>query len=606
MHRGSFRLLVLAAIFLILAASGASAQEDSSQAAAQADAGPHLEWIQFSVGGVPAKVNAGGVLAMHPDTPFRVIDAASDSWLDYGLKYLIKDMPGVDLEKFHTLSNLLGEDVYRRKQVPVFVLKDGKTLGEVQLLVKLLPIDWLRRAQDAPNLADKIKYTQKALELTPDDALLNNRLVDLLTEARRYQEAVDILKETSAGSESSQVLSKLADLYRRLDQPDKEAAALSKLLADDPGNPELVERLAVLYQELQRWEEAAQLLQRLVDLKEGPEKALVFRQLAMVLTQAGMKEQARQAWEQAARLTPGDPQLWLALADSQKELGDTAGEIDALQRAFALTPNNLALAQRLGEALLAAERKKEAAQVLEKAAELDPKDATVLARLSRLYEGMEDRAALIKSYERLARLNPEDANLQFNLAVLNLEMDKAEDALGYLEAAARLKPDDKEISLLTLEALSRLGRWDQVLELCAKLLEKNPNDLVSLDPTLSDLAEQKPKGWTKLLDQIIKTKPNDAKYYEMRAVLALEAEDTKGAISALEMGVKALPDNLDMQSKLAKLYEADGQNQKALDAWGRVLDLKPDFPGAQDRYLQLKTYLMSTKPKAGASADDEQ
>jgi hypothetical protein len=38
-----------------------------------ADGGSVLNWIELSVGGLPLRVNAGGVMALHPNAPFRVV-----------------------------------------------------------------------------------------------------------------------------------------------------------------------------------------------------------------------------------------------------------------------------------------------------------------------------------------------------------------------------------------------------------------------------------------------------------------------------------------------------------------------------------------------------
>ncbi len=49
--------------------------------------------------------------------------------------------------------------------------------------------------------------------------------------------------------------------------------------------------------------------------------------------------------------------------------------------------------------------------------------------------------------------------------------------------------------------------------------------------------------------------------------------------------------------RLASLYEAP-PGQKALDLLGRLLDKNPNHPGAQERYLQIKTRLLGTSSAA--------
>ena len=308
------RRLFWALVCVLLAAGGAPAQEP---VAAEAT-GPHLVSVRFSLAGKPVEVGAGGVLALHPDAPFRVLGAETDAWLDFGLRIRLQGYPQVDLNNFHTLSEILGPKVYEDGKLAVQVLKEGQVLGEVRLEANLLPIDWLRRAQEADTLEQKITYIRRAWQLTPDDRLLLTRLVDLLVEAHRYQEAIELLESRSLEQDDPRLLRQLADLYEKSGQKDKAAATLSKLAAEGPPDRALLSRLAALYEELGRWEEAAQVLGRLLEGQRGAQRGETFLRLAEALERAGKKKEAAQALEHASRLKPADAGLWRRLAQSRR------------------------------------------------------------------------------------------------------------------------------------------------------------------------------------------------------------------------------------------------------------------------------------------------
>lgn len=454
MHR-LFSWLRVFLILLITAWFGlAWSQERGADQDVKADSGPYLEFIEFSVAGMRVKVKAGGILALHPDAAFRVIKITSDAWLDLGLMARIKDMPDVDLTQFHTLAELLREQVYTKQEIAVQALKGLHVLGQVQILVRLLPIDWLRLAEAAHKLSDKIKYTKKALELMPDDRLLISRLVDLLVEAKQYREAAELLEEQGRLDDHPRALRRLADLYEKLGQAKKAVAVLSKLASANPGDSLLMERLAKLYEQQSRWAEAAEIWQRLLQNQgNDPQRGERYIRLAEVLTQAGKGKEALAAWEQATRLKPRNVKLWRTLAEVRKKAGDQAGSLDALKKASALAPQDRSLVLSLAESLLEAGKKKTAAAYMEKALEQNPRDAALLLRLAKIYDDVKDRKALRRTYKRLAQLNPEDADLHYNLAVLAMDSGDYKQALASLEAAAKVRPADTEIREMTLEVL---------------------------------------------------------------------------------------------------------------------------------------------------------
>lgn len=558
--------------------------------------GSHLRWVELSVGGLPVRVQSGGVVALHPDAPFRVLKMHGDGWLDYGLQARLAGLPTADMQRFHTLNELLGEQVFQRESLALEVWRGQRRLGEIQLLVKLLPIDWLRRAEAAPRLADKIDLTRRALELTPDDRLLVLRLVDLLVEAGRLAEAAAHLEEQAWTQEDPALLNRLAELYQRLDQPEKLAQVTAKLLALHPDDPVLLERLATAYERQERWEEAVLLLERLSRGQAPAERSATFVRLAQAQQKLGRLDLAMRHLEQATALRPNQAGLWQELSEVRKQAGDRAGALEAQRRAADLAPADQAARQRLAEELIAAGRPAEAAAELEKLAQQSPSDAGLWLRLARLYEQIDDRQALVRVYRHLARLGPHDPDLDFNLGVLLFDLGRWQEALDSLTVAAQARPKDREIGELILACLIKLERKDQALDAARALTKDRPDQPALLERLYAALAKDRPQAVAKLLDQAIAAGSKTARLYQLRAALALDQEDTAAALAALEAGVKHLPADLELWFKLAGLYELASQEDKALKAYESVLDKDPNYPSAQDRYLQLKTSRLGREP----------
>lgn len=563
--------------------------------AAEGDQGVHLRWVELSLGGRPLQVRSGGVATLHPDTPFKVNDAKTSAWLDFGLSYRLKCLPQVDLGQYHTLTELLGRHVYNTDHLVLQVLKGDQVIGDVRLLVRLLPIDWLRRARESKGLNDKISFTKKALDLTPDDQLLAERLADLLIEARRYGEAADLLGQLALSREDPRWLARLADLYERLGQNQKAAATLSKLAALNPDDTALLDRLALLYEQEKRWEEAASVLARLSGLNYGQDKAKVLVRLARAQEEAGQASHALATLEQALALSARDAKLWQKLAEARQRAGDKPGALQALSQASRVSPDDLRLHLELAESFLGAGNKRRAAQELEKASALAPKEASHLLSLAKIYSELDDRRALVGVYARLIKLQPNDADLNYNLGVLLFEQDKYQKSLGYLMAAAKARPQDQEVRQLLFQVLLRLKKWDQAVGLAKKMLAAQPGDMKLLEMVFSGLSQDRPRDMAALLDRVVAKKPKQVKIYQMRAALALVDDDQAAAIKALKNAVKVKSDDLEILFQLAGLMEADGQPGEALKLYEKIMDQNPDYPGAEERYMALRTQQLKNK-----------
>ena len=91
-----------------------------------------------------------------------------------------------------------------------------------------------------------------------------------------------------------------------------------------------------------------------------------------VLADSGDYASAVPAYEEALRLRPKDYVIWVELGKVREETGDTAGALEAFRRAVALAPFYARPRWQLGNALLRAGSRDEAARELRRAAESDP------------------------------------------------------------------------------------------------------------------------------------------------------------------------------------------------------------------------------------------
>lgn len=584
-----FNRILFALLLALLAASApVSAMAQSGQST--------LKSVDIDVNGSVIRLKAGSALSLNPDLPFRIVRASTDAWLDLNLEYRLKSHPSYDLRLPHTLREILGDKIFEVGQLDLQVYKGDVPVGEISLLVTPSSLDWLRRAQEAQDPGDKIRYMRKVAELNPGDELVWQTLLDMLITARQYPEATQMVTKKLADLDDPKLQRLLAELYLKQDKDAEAAAVLSKLRPDFPDDLELLATLARIYEQLRRWPEAIGVLEQLAKQQKPAQRTATLVRLADIYQTTGKDGKAIEALNQAAKLSPRDPDLWLRLAAALAKAGDRPKSLDALRAAAELKPTDIALQQRLAKAYMEDGDDEAALDHYQTLADRNPSNSGVLLALAQLYAKRDDQRALADIYGKLAALKPDDPDIGYNLAVLLLEQDKYQQALEAIKPALEAKPDDLEVLELIFEAQAGEKDYDAAAATAKKLIDLgDPREMTSL--VYPVLAKYKPGKMAALLDQALKKSPNNSFLQEMRAALALEQDNPDKAIEVLRAASQARPKDLALAQRLAQLLATQGRESEALEVYGQILDQCGQCPEVEEAYMNLRTRLLEKGAK---------
>jgi tetratricopeptide (TPR) repeat protein len=181
----------------------------------------------------------------------------------------------------------------------------------------------------------------------------------------------------------------------------EEAAALSLQRAEqEPGNPQHLTSAGLNFARLGQYDRAQRLMKQAIQLT--PENCIPYFILAQTLHQRAEEEwqqspgsagarqwftEAAEAAEQATIRKPDHAAAYLIRGLCLLRAGQAQQAIAPLQKGVACRPEVFELQMALGEALLEAGQRKDAATHLENARILNPKDSHLLGLLKRLESG---------------------------------------------------------------------------------------------------------------------------------------------------------------------------------------------------------------------------
>lgn len=233
----------------------------------------------------------------------------------------------------------------------------------------------------------------------------------------------------------------------------------------------LLERRSITGEGVLAWMPAARpyldpaaLHARLVRLREArPELWTAWSTSVEHLVDMGRADEAGALLSEALRRFPHVPPLWIEAADFHAAQGDTAAEIEALERALEVSPLDGGVLLRRVEAHLRDGDDEGAALLLERAARKLPlderigRDAAVLAwRAGR-------REEAIERVGRLAALHPDEEHLWTMGFHWHHAVSGPDRAVAWLRNAAAARPHDAQLRCVLADALITLQRGDLAL-----------------------------------------------------------------------------------------------------------------------------------------------
>ncbi|OYP35205.1 tetratricopeptide repeat protein [Rhodopirellula sp. MGV] len=345
-------------------------------------------------------------------------------------------------------------------------------------------------------------YYEQWVDDHPDDIDATVRLARTLSAQGRTPEAIEWFEQAieRAPSESAPRLA-LIDAYVAAERYSDAATQYETLTKNDPDNPDhLVHWGQVILQDKdrdadQRAQAAAKVWMRLADARS--DDAVVQSQVADLMRNAKLEEQALQRYRAAIKLAPQEPQYKEYLGEYLYRLNrkDEAYEVwQSLAEGELRTRKNLV---RLAEILHQFERESDAITVMSEACQMDP---TIEERIrfaewlrddqqfdpsleqiklaSDLAETLEDAERVfneeVKTYQAAGKLqdridqlqsnvadSPSDATAWRRLAMLFNANRNAREATDAIEKAIELAPDSIDNLVISAQMYEDAGRLHQ-------------------------------------------------------------------------------------------------------------------------------------------------
>ncbi|MFT3906332.1 MAG: putative 2OG-Fe(II) oxygenase [Steroidobacteraceae bacterium] len=232
---------------------------------------------------------------------------------------------------------------------------------------------------------------------------------------------------------------------------------LRQSLALEPQNPHFLGNLAQLLRRCARHQEAAELLERV--LERLPGERPVRRSLILTLNELGQYAAAEAQCRTLIRQASGDAEAWTLLAFVLGNQNRLAEAESAYRRALSIDDRQALAHHNLGSLLSRQERAEEALQALDRASALGANGFELLVNRGRTLSLLYRHDEAERAFEQAITLKPFDIDAQTNLARLRFMRGDEQFARDFA-AAAVAHPGNPGLQTALAAVFNGAGRID--------------------------------------------------------------------------------------------------------------------------------------------------
>jgi tetratricopeptide (TPR) repeat protein len=523
----------------------------------------------------------------------------------------------------------------------------AKAVEQFQAILKLDPHDtysslWLARLYRFENKHEEAEEVLRSVvKQEPDNEAGLEQLSQLLIDESRSQEAVDLLTQAVADSNSPDLYDLLGDAYSQLKDSAKAENAYRKAVEADPDDPGHHHGLAQALMDQNKYAAALEQFQKLSELEPGNwENQLRTSELERRL---GQFDQAEASLARARQLAPGNLQildseasldedegrfddgikvlsdtiagfknqpgantfalgfLYGHLGEMYRDQGNYQSALEAFQEMAKVSPESAKRAQMLTiDTYRESHDIDRAIAEAKKAHDADPKSQDATVTLALLYGEKSDTAEGIHLLQGLLNGTDTDQEIYLDIAQVQARGKKYTEAEQSAIKAEQLAhgSEEQQAAWTMLGGIDQMQKnYDEAERQFRKVLEANPNNAEVLNNFGYMLADRgvRLEEATSMIQHALKEQPSNGAYLDSLGWAYYKQNKLTEAEEYLRKAVDRESHDPTILSHLADVYLKLGQNEQAaalfersLAEWQKVLPADYEAEKANEVEAQLK------------------
>lgn len=303
---------------------------------------------------------------------------------------------------------------------------------------------------------ESVQRFQRIVSMQPTSWVSKYNLAIALFQANQSAQALPLLEPlASERPNDANILSLLGYCYELAGKLPLALAAYERAVKADPQNPDHYLDYTRLLMDLDRYDEANELVQKGIQNAKDP-YSLNIRAGAIEMMKGDL-EKARQDFQKGIAEHPEVALGYIALAKTYMQEGDNQAAVKVLTSARDHLPRDFALEYVFGLVSARLGEREQAVQALKNAEALDPAVAEPHYQLGKLYQQSGQLAEAQSEFERVLALDPSHAPAHYQLSRIYARMGETKKSQEMAADTSRLIQTQRDAAIKAQKA--RLGEF---------------------------------------------------------------------------------------------------------------------------------------------------
>ncbi|MEQ1738598.1 MAG: tetratricopeptide repeat protein [Methyloglobulus sp.] len=414
-------------------------------------------------------------------------------------------------------------------------------------------------------------------------------------------------------------------------KPELAEKSLSTFLTQHPEKPDLHFRLASLYIKQNKFAEAKQSLNKVIELKPGKKEALSAKVILAKLALQENDSDSALSLVKEVLSTDGhnlEGLLLKARLDLKKGLYDDVisslrgilrdysnsdealvlmGQVylkknspelaeENFRKALAINPANFDALIPVASNMIKNKDIARADELLQKALAVKPDHPGALQALAQVKLMQKDWAGTQKVADAIASKSKGAGFSKFLSGKISEEQGLCKEAIGQYKEALAVSPDLSDALAGIASCYTTLKQADAMYAYLEEFISAHPDDSYPWLLKSQLLAKDKrPDDALKTLSEAVGKWPKIPEFYEAIASIHLGKKESDKAIAMITKGLEAIPDQPRLSIMLASTYEQTGDYAKALETYDALIAKYPTVDIAVNNLVSLLLDHFNTK-----------
>ncbi len=316
--------------------------------------------------------------------------------------------------------------------------------------------------------------------------------------------------------------------------------------------------------------------------KEPGNEQLLLAYAGVLQSTGASREQVGSTIASVVKHNPASPTAHVALINFQRRAGNREAALAAAHDALAAAPNNTAVLDAAGQALLAGGETEQAITTFNKLVNAAPSSPNGHLRLAQAYAVDKKPDNAIASLRKALAIQPELDEARVQIVGLLLAGNRADEALAEARGIQKRQPESALGYALEGDVHTVRRQWAEAERAYRQSLKHGPDNTAVFVKLYNVLEQQKEtSGSQALASQWVKDHPKDLAARNYLAERGLREKDYAAAITHYKAILSVEPRNALVLNNLA--WAAAQQNDpQAIEYAQKAHEIAPDNPAILD------------------------